>query len=90
MKSYSIMKTKIIQPNSFELAEAILPTQMNLDVIFDNENWDDFVPLAYNGQGGNTDVTVKVVPPASRAGGGGIKTKRKEKGIRMDFDKSRQ
>jgi hypothetical protein len=49
MKSYSIMKTKII---------------------FDNENWDDFVPLAYNGQGGKTHDTGKVVPPASGLGGG--------------------
>ena len=40
---------------------------------------DDFVPLAYNDQGGKTDATVKVVPPASRDGGGRIKTKRKEK-----------
>ena len=37
---------------------------------------DDFVPLAYNDQGGKTDATVKVVPPASRDGGGRIKTKR--------------
>ncbi len=55
---------------------------------------DDFVPLTYNGQGGKTDATVKVVPPASGLGGGEQKEKkRKEKateGMRMDFDKSRQ
>ncbi len=40
---------------------------------------DDFVPLAYNGQGGKTDDTAKVVPPASGLGGGEYKqNKRKE------------
>jgi hypothetical protein len=55
---------------------------------------DDFVPLSYNGQGGKTHATGKVVPPASGLGGG-EENKRKEKkkattGMRMDFDKSRQ
>jgi hypothetical protein len=50
--------------------------------------------LAYNGQGGKTHATGKVVLPASVLGGGEEK-KRKEKkkataGLRMDFDKSRQ
>ena len=39
---------------------------------------DDFVPLAYNGQGGKTHATGKVVPPASGLGGG-EENKRKEK-----------
>jgi hypothetical protein len=39
---------------------------------------DDFVPLAYNGPGGKTHDTGKVVPPDSGLGGGEEK-KRKEK-----------
>ena len=40
---------------------------------------DDFVPLTYNGQGGKTDATVKVVPPASGLGGGEQKEKKEKK-----------
>ncbi len=50
---------------------------------------DDFVPLAYNDQGGKTHATGKFVPLTL-----GLEKKTKEKkrkatgGMRMDFDKS--
>jgi hypothetical protein len=45
---------------------------------------DDFVPLAYNGQGGKTDATVKVVPPASGLGGGEQKQKKRKENNRRN------